>query len=98
MRWKENKLTTFDDFMFLGINKCESPEEAQEFMRLLREEGKFADVNIGYLSGYYSREEGRRIREWFGVNHPFIHEDMTPEQIFNAGVELGKQFQNKGGE
>ena len=70
MIWKGKELKTIGDLMDHGINKCDNAEEAQEFMRQYRVANEHADSNIGYVSGYYSREEALRIRDWFGVKHP----------------------------
>jgi hypothetical protein len=72
MIWKGKELKTIGDLMDHGISKCTTREEAQEFMRQYRAETPHADSNIGYLSGYYSPEEGARIRDWFGVKHPVL--------------------------
>lgn len=91
MIWKGNKLKTIGDLMILGIDKCETKEEASEFMRLYRAANPHADVNIGYLSGYYGQSEMMRIQEWFGVAHPIFGRAIpTPEEAFNAGKKLAK--------
>jgi hypothetical protein len=72
MNWKGQELKTIGDLMDKGINQCETQEEAQEFMVQYRAENEHADVNIGYLSGYYSPEKAQKIREWFGVSHPIF--------------------------
>ncbi|MGG0793730.1 hypothetical protein ABE137_06960 [Brevibacillus laterosporus] len=72
MNWKGQQLNTAGDLLNKGIIKCETPEEAQEFMRQYRAENEHADSNVGYLSGYCSIEEAKRIKEWFGVKHPIF--------------------------
>lgn len=72
MVWKDRELITIGDLMYHGIDKCDTPEEAQKFMELYRAENPHADENIGYLSGYYSPQKMRRIQEWFGVSHPIF--------------------------
>jgi hypothetical protein len=67
MFWKGEELVTIKDFLTKGINCCESPEEAQEFMRLYRRENPRADENIDFMSCYYPVEEMKRIQSWFGV-------------------------------
>jgi hypothetical protein len=89
MRWKGEELRTIGDLMNKGIDRCDTPEEAQEFMRLYRAENEHADENIGYLSGYYSPERAQQIREWFGVVHPIFGKSMpTVEEAINAGKQL----------
>jgi hypothetical protein len=53
MNWKGEEILTTGDLCYKGIDKCDTPEEAQEFMELYRAENDHADENIGYLSGYY---------------------------------------------
>ncbi len=89
MKWKDEELKTAGDLMKKGIEKCDTPEEAQEFMRLFKAENPYAEENIGYISGYYDTEEKQRIQEWFCVEHPiFGRTNPTPEQAFEAGVQL----------
>jgi len=92
MNWKGQELLTIGDLCRLGIDKCNSPEEAQEFMRLYRIENEYADQNIGYLSGYYGRDDMRRIQEWFGVSHPIFGTSVpSPEDAFAAGEQMAKE-------
>ncbi len=65
MIWKGENLVTIKDFLTKGINRCETQEEAREFMRLYREENPRADENIDFMSCYYTCEEMIRIRSWF---------------------------------
>jgi hypothetical protein len=91
MIWKGRELKTIGDLMYKGINKCESPEEAQEFMRQYKLDNPHADENIGYLSGYYSSQEADRIRDWFKVQHPiFGLSSPSPEEAFAKGLEIGQ--------
>ncbi|MFB5268106.1 hypothetical protein ACE41H_15165 [Paenibacillus enshidis] len=91
MIWKDKELVTVGDLMDSGINACETEEEAKQFMALYRAENLDADNNIGYISGYYSPEEAARIRQWFGVEHPFIEPGMSPKEVFEAGLKFGKK-------
>lgn len=87
MTWKGEELITIGDLMDKGIDRCDTPEEAQAFMRIYRAENEFADENIGYLSGYYGHNNMRRIQEWFGVAHPIFGNTVpTPDEAFNAGA------------
>jgi hypothetical protein len=72
MVWKNQPLITIGDLMDKGIDQCETPDEAKDFMNQYRLVNPHADVNIGYLSGYYSQSESNRIQEWFGVIHPIF--------------------------
>jgi hypothetical protein len=84
--WKGRELITIGDLMYHGIDACETPEEAAEFMRLYREDSPHADVNIGYLSGYYGHEAMQRIQQWFDVTHPIFGKTTpTPDAALEAG-------------
>lgn len=90
MIWKGKTLNTIGDLMQDGISKCDSPEEAREFMRLLRIDSPHADENIGYLSGYYSETEMIRIQNWFEVSHPvFGKGPVDPEVAIARGIAIG---------
>lgn len=92
MIWKGRELRTIGELMTGGIDQCATPDEAQAFMAAYRSVNPHADVNIGYLSGYYSQSEARRIREWFGVTHPiFGHTEPSAEQAFEAGRWLAQR-------
>lgn len=92
MNWKGKELRTIRDLMDRGIDKCETQEEAQEFMQLYRADCEHADINIGYLSGYYGPTEMARIQDWFGVVHPiFGKKTPTPEEAFAAGERMARQ-------
>ena len=97
MNWKGQELTTIGDLCTFGIEKCDTPDEAQEFMRLYRTENTHADENIGYLSGYYGPETMRRIQEWFGVSHPIFGTSVpSPEEAFAAGQQAAISSRERG--
>ena len=89
MKWKGRQLTTIGDLMMHGIDACNSPQEAREFMVLYREETPHAAANIGYLSGYYDHKNMRRIQDWFQVEHPIFG---TRIPTLEAALEAGKQW------
>lgn len=96
MVWKGIEVVTIRDLAY-AIEACESREEAQEFMRLYREETEHADANVGYMSGYYTPETADRIRDWFDVEHPiFGKRSPTPEQAFEAGRIWGEVMTGQG--
>jgi hypothetical protein len=89
---------------------CKTKEEAQEFIHqetvqilelrpeLLPEQARsIVTGNIGYMSGYLSREEAGRILDLFGTRHPYfgaIEEwPKTPEETIEMGFKVGKQAQ-----
>lgn len=91
MFWKGKELKTYGDIMKDGIDKCDSPEEAKLFMIEYSKENQYARQNIGYMAGYYSREDATRIYEWFSVEHPvFGTKFPTADEAFQAGLKLGK--------
>lgn len=75
MEWKGEEIITVKDLINKVISKCKDKNEAQEFMQLYRSHTKYADSNIGYISGYFDEAERRRIQDWFGVSHPVIGKD-----------------------
>jgi hypothetical protein len=87
MNWKGKELTTIGDLMRDGMEKCETPEEAQEFMKLYRSENQHADQNIGYLTGYYDPEKMLEMQKFFGVAHPiFGNSQPTNGEALAAGM------------
>lgn len=70
MNWKGQEIKTVGDLMDKGISKCNTREEAQEFMSKYRNENEYAEQNIGYVIGYFDQEERKRLQEWFTVDHP----------------------------
>jgi hypothetical protein len=86
MVWKGEELVTIKDFLMKGINRCESQAEAQEFMKMYRDENPFADFNLGFMSCYYSPDDIQRIYTWFGVESKV---SALKSQVFvpQAGAE-----------
>jgi hypothetical protein len=68
MEWKGEKLITVKDFLIKGINRCQSPYEAREFMRIYRSINPNADKNMEFMCEYYSSQESKRIHNWFDIN------------------------------
>jgi len=97
MEWKGQQIVTLGDLMERGIDQCATPEEAREFMRLYRDENVYAATNVGYVAGYYSSLERKRIQEWFGVAHPiFGTGEVSGEEAFDLGKRLGEQARKEG--
>lgn len=69
---KGKELKTTEDFMSLGIDQCDTKEEARAFIRQYVLETLHARFNIGYLAGYYSNDKKKRIFDWFDVVHPVL--------------------------
>jgi hypothetical protein len=90
MFWKGKEIVTRADFVN-GIGQCSTPEESQEFLRMLLVENPHAKEEIGYLAGDHDIKTKHRIFEWFGVEHPiFGHTDPTSEQAMAAGIACGE--------
>ena len=90
MFWKGKELKTMGDIMQI-IEKCDSPDEAQEFMNIYRSENPYADKNIGYISGYFDNKTMARIQSLFCVSHPMFGSVIpTPEEAFEMGVNSTK--------
>lgn len=95
MIWKGNELKTIDDLMKLGIDKCETPEEAQQFILEYVKENIHARSNIGYLAGYYSTKDKHRIFQWFDVVHPiFGTKDLDPDVLMKLGYDMAQNNAN----
>jgi hypothetical protein len=91
MLWKGKELRTVGDLMN-AMGKLVDEREAQDFMRLYRAENEHADQNIGYLTGYFSREDTYRLQLWCGVAHPVFGKAIpTSEGAFAKGLELGSR-------
>jgi hypothetical protein len=67
MEWKGEQLITVKDFLLKGINRCQTPFEAKEFMRIYRSINPNADKNMEFMCEYYSSQEVKRIRKWFEI-------------------------------
>ena len=81
MFWKGKELKTIEDLMLRGIDQCKTKEEAQDFILQYVEENLHARENIGYLAGYYSRDDQTRIFEWFDVCHPIYGRNPFPMDV-----------------
>jgi len=95
MEWKGKNLKTWGDIgkaidKIISIEPIEEArKEAQKFMRIYRKENKYADKNIGYFSGYYSRETMRKIQDLFCVSHPIFGKSIpTPKEALEAGMRM----------
>ena len=90
--WMEKKLLTIGDIMdaMLQIMNANNDLLAHEFMDLYRYDNANAEVNIGYLTGYFSEENMRKAQRMFRVKHP-IFGDSAPSALeaFKMGHELG---------
>lgn len=97
--WQGRNLEKMGDLINAVLN-CKSREEAQAFMRAYRAVApNVANQNIGYMTGYFSREEATRVLDWFGVSHPIWGTSFpTPEEAFAAGLKIGELSKQYGAE
>jgi len=49
------------------VGQIETPEEAQEFLKLYREYTPHADRNIAYVAGRFDYEKMNKIYQLFGI-------------------------------
>lgn len=83
--WRDKPRVTIGDLTD-AMEECTTVEEAREFMSAYRTFTPHADVNIGYLTGYYGHTEAARLRDWFQVEHPIFGKTTpTVEQALEAG-------------
>jgi hypothetical protein len=86
--WDFTTMTVRD----LGDEMCriaDGPEpeaRAREFLEAYRAVNEHADANLGYLTGYYSRERADGLLKLFGVQHP-IFGDRMPTSPGSALIE-----------
>lgn len=92
MKWKGKELIKLGDISnaMTEIHASNNQEDADEFMRLVREfNPEHGDENIGYLTGYFSQETAEEMRKLFGVVHPiFGTRSPTTKEAFQAGKNL----------
>ena len=91
MQWKGKEIKTIEDAMN-ALEGIHTKEDAAEYLRLARLDGPYADHNIGYLFGYFSRERLKELTGLFGIPHPIFGNEvtMTDDEILRMGMERGK--------
>lgn len=91
MLWKGKEIKTIEDAMN-ALRDIHTKEDAQEYLRLARLDGPYADQNIGYLFGYFSRPRWQELSNLFGILHPVFGDqyDLTDDEIMQMGMERGK--------
>jgi hypothetical protein len=61
--------------------KCETEEEAALFLKGYREiEPEFADKNLGYIFGYCSNEDRKKLYKNFPMVHPVFGKGFGREE------------------
>lgn len=76
--------------------QIQTKEEAQQFLNLYEKENPHARINIGYAAGYLSKEQREKVYNLFGVDHPFLREDMSFEEIIAVGKKLAEDTKKYG--
>ena len=86
--WDGKPLVTIgelSDAMY-AIYERGDQDEADRFMAAYRGYTEHADVNIGYLTGYYGSADAEAMRIMFAAAHPiFGMKSPTFEEAFDAG-------------
>jgi len=63
-------------------NYNQTPEEAESVIK----------TNLGYMAGYYGKDEACKVKELFGALHPIFGDTTvntpTPEEAFAAGQKM----------
>lgn len=63
----------------------------KKFVAAYTKTGKHALANVGYFSGYYSREKMAKIQRVFSASHPVFGKTIpTPTQAYRAGRTASK--------
>jgi len=82
-----------------AVAACKTQEEANEVFKKAKEDNpEFAEQNIGYLIGYFSDKEQKRLYKFFETcNHPIFGPKFgrgyspTPEEALAKGIELANK-------
>lgn len=95
MNWKGQEIKTFDDFIKYGLLKCETKEEAKEFLGLYEQETESARDNVGYMIGYLPEEDWDRLFDLFDVGHPvFGRTKPSPKEALELGMKVGERVKD----
>jgi hypothetical protein len=99
-----SKFSDIGKFLTLCL-KCETKEDADE---ILRQYEKYCDTieiahkNLGYIFGYCSEEDRKKLYALFPVSHPifgstFGRERPSPGEVHKIGKKMGDEI-NEGKE
>jgi hypothetical protein len=91
MVWKGEELRSPMDY-FAAMSAVRDPDEAREFLETWEQEHDTARRTAGYLTGYATVEEGDRLRQLFGIEHPIVG-DLERPLNFDELLTLGMEFQ-----
>lgn len=96
MIWKGKEITTIEHACN-ALKEISTKEEAAEYLRLAKEEGPYAEHNIGYLFGYFGRDRWKELSDLFGILHPIFGDNysITDEEILANGIARGEAAKKK---
>jgi hypothetical protein len=91
MFWKGKEIVTIEHAIE-ALREIATKEEAAEYLRLAKEEGPYAEHNIGYLFGYFGRDRWKELSELFGILHPIFGDNynLTDDEILAMGIARGE--------
>lgn len=93
--WQGKELKSMGEIMD-AAKACKTKAEALAFKDEYRKITPHADANIGFGTGYENRDEAKRLKELFEVEHPiFKKADPTPEQAFHIGFRRGQEMKGR---
>ena len=72
--WNGRSLITYRDMMD-EMEKLQTKEEARAFIEAFRptkDRPEGAEIDIGYLTGYFDHAEMLRLQDLFDVSHPIF--------------------------
>lgn len=92
MEWQGRELSSPGDFVDALSRLTE--RDAAEFVARYRSvyAASEPDRNLGYLTGYLPADEGERVSQLIGIEHPIIG-DLERPLSFRDLLELGMGFQ-----
>src|SRR6478609_2654018 len=92
MIWRGKNLRTVRDLMD-AMSGLKDETEARDFMSAYRKsDPAVADVNIGYLTGYFQADDMVRLQKWCGVRHPIFGSSVpTQAEALGAGILMGTE-------
>lgn len=79
MKYKNKEVSTVGTLgaAMLDIVENGTREDAQDFLREYEKENpEYARENLGYIAGYYSPDVGRKMLDWFDVQHPIFGRNL----------------------
>lgn len=94
-RWNGRWLMSYGDIAE-AMTSCRTEKDAESFKKAYIEftTKSIAMSNMGYLLGYLSEKEARRLHKIFKVDHPILGGpggyDSSPQEAFEKGKEMGK--------